>query len=62
MQIWELETERLCLRQWKESDFPLFAALNADPVVMEHFPKQLQPAESDAIAMCMWRFYENCVF
>ena len=33
----ELRTERLLLRRWRESDLDPFAALNADPVVMEHF-------------------------
>ncbi|MFL6155236.1 MAG: GNAT family N-acetyltransferase [Marmoricola sp.] len=44
-----LRTERLDLRQWRESDREPFAALNADPVVMEHFPKLLTRAESDAM-------------
>lgn len=42
-----LTTERLRLRAWKESDLPAFAALNADPRVMEHFPTLLARAESD---------------
>ena len=33
----ELETERLRLRAWRPEDREPFAALNADPVVMEHF-------------------------
>jgi ribosomal-protein-alanine N-acetyltransferase len=41
-------TERLLLRQWRDEDRTPFAALNADPVVMEHFPARLTPAESDA--------------
>lgn len=45
-----LETERLLLRHWKKSDLPLFAALNADPRVMEHFPKALSKQESDELA------------
>jgi ribosomal-protein-alanine N-acetyltransferase len=44
----ELRTERLVLRGWRESDREPFAALNADPVVMEHFPATLTRAESDA--------------
>ena len=43
----ELRTERLVLRGWRESDRGPFAALNADPVVMEHFPATLTRAESD---------------
>ena len=34
-----LRTERLVLRPWRDSDRTPFAALNADPKVMEHFPK-----------------------
>ncbi len=34
----ELETPRLLLRQWQPSDLEPFAKLNADPMVMEHFP------------------------
>ena len=44
-----LETERLILRPWREEDRAPFAALNVDPRVMEHFPKILDRAESDAI-------------
>lgn len=41
-------TERLLLRRWREEDREAFAALNADPAVMEHFPAPLSRAESDA--------------
>jgi RimJ/RimL family protein N-acetyltransferase len=44
----ELRTERLLLRRWRESDWEPFAALNADPVVMRHFPSALSRQESDA--------------
>jgi RimJ/RimL family protein N-acetyltransferase len=44
----ELRTARLLLRPWKEADREPFAALNADPVVMEHFPSTLTREESDA--------------
>lgn len=43
-----IETERLVLRPWRDADREPFAALNADPVVMEHFPAPLSRAESDA--------------
>ena len=43
-----LRTERLALRQWRDDDLGPFAALNADPEVMEHFPATLSRAESDA--------------
>lgn len=43
----ELTTSRLLLRQWRDSDREPWAALGADPVVMEHFPKLLTREESD---------------
>jgi ribosomal-protein-alanine N-acetyltransferase len=43
-----METERLRLRAWRDEDRAPFAALNADPVVMEHFPGVLSREESDA--------------
>lgn len=45
----QLETERLLLRHWRDEDRAAFAALNADPVVMEHFPATLTRARSDAM-------------
>ncbi|MDP9397653.1 MAG: GNAT family N-acetyltransferase [Actinomycetota bacterium] len=44
-----LRTERLLLRGWTEADRAPFAELNADPVVMAHFPVTLTRAESDAL-------------
>ncbi|MEZ4814648.1 MAG: GNAT family N-acetyltransferase [Bdellovibrionota bacterium] len=41
-----LETERLVLRRWKEADLEPFFKLNADPKVMEYFPKLLSREES----------------
>jgi len=38
------------LRAWRDEDLAPFAALNADPAVMEHFPATLSRAESDAAA------------
>ena len=43
----EIRTERLLLRRWRDADREPFAALNASPVVMEHFPAPLTRAESD---------------
>ena len=42
-----LETERLLLREWWESDKAPYAALNADPAVMEHFPSTLTREQSN---------------
>jgi RimJ/RimL family protein N-acetyltransferase len=44
----DLVTPRLRLRRWRAEDREPFAALNADPEVMEHFPSVLSRAESDA--------------
>lgn len=40
---------RILLRPWQESDRAPFAALNADPEVMRHFPSPLSRTESDAV-------------
>jgi RimJ/RimL family protein N-acetyltransferase len=45
-----LTTPRLLLRPWREDDLAPFAALNADPEVMRHFPALLTREESDAMA------------
>lgn len=45
-----LKTKRLVLRPWKEEDLVPFAALNADPRVMEYFPSTLSRKESDDLA------------
>jgi ribosomal-protein-alanine N-acetyltransferase len=44
-----LETSRLRLRRWRPEDRAPFAAMNADPEVMEHFPARLTRAESDSL-------------
>lgn len=41
-----IETDRLVLRDWHDDDVEPFAALNADPVVMEHFPSTLDAQQS----------------
>lgn len=45
----DLQTDRLCLRRWYPSDRAPFAALNADPRVMEYFPGAMSREESDAL-------------
>jgi ribosomal-protein-alanine N-acetyltransferase len=42
-----LLTDRLVLRGWSDADKAPYAALNADPEVMEHFPSTLSAAQSD---------------
>ncbi len=41
---------KVTLRQWQDSDFAPFAALNADPEVMRYFPSLLTCEASDAMA------------
>ncbi|SCL29045.1 Protein N-acetyltransferase, RimJ/RimL family [Micromonospora rhizosphaerae] len=44
-----LRTGRLILRRWQHGDREPFAAMNADPEVMEHFPATMTRDESDAL-------------
>ena len=41
-----IETPRLIIRPWKDSDLPEFAKMNQDPEVMEFFPSMLTLKES----------------
>jgi RimJ/RimL family protein N-acetyltransferase len=45
----EIRTERLLLRRWRAADREPFAAMNADPVVMEHFPALMSREQSDGL-------------
>ena len=54
-----IETERLILRQWQESDLPAFAEMNADPIVMRYFPRLLTRGESDDFARRMHRLIKD---
>jgi RimJ/RimL family protein N-acetyltransferase len=40
---------RVLLRRWRDEDRAPFAALNADPQVMQFFPRPLERVESDAL-------------
>ncbi|HXP88103.1 MAG TPA: GNAT family N-acetyltransferase [Bryobacteraceae bacterium] len=55
----DLTTPRLRLRRWRPEDREPFAALNADPEVMEHFPSVLSLAESDALVDRIEAHFEN---
>ena len=50
IEIIHFDTARLRLRQWRASDRQPFAALNADPKVMEYFPSVLDRNASDSMA------------
>lgn len=45
-----LETSRLTLRRWRDSDRVPFAVINADPRVMKFFPSSLSVEESNRLA------------
>ena len=44
-----LRGPRVLLRSWRDADHAPFAALNADPAVMEHFPATQTAEQSDAL-------------
>lgn len=46
-----LRSGRVLLRGWRAEDHEPFAAMNADPRVMEHFPAPLTRAQSDAFVL-----------
>jgi RimJ/RimL family protein N-acetyltransferase len=46
--VTELRTDRLLLRHWREEDRDPWAAMNADPEVMRHFPSTQTREETDA--------------
>lgn len=48
--IHTLQTERLILRCWEQTDLKPFAALNADKEVMQFFPETLTEDQSNAMA------------
>lgn len=54
-----IETPRLILRRWVESDLEPFAAMNADPRVMEYYPATLSRAESDEVAGRIRRHFDE---
>jgi len=58
----ELGTPRLRLRRWRETDREPFAALNADPLVMEHFPRPLTRDESDGLIEQIELGFDRCGF
>lgn len=46
--MFELTTERLALRGWRDTDLAPWAAMNADPEVREYFPEVLTREQSEA--------------
>jgi ribosomal-protein-alanine N-acetyltransferase len=58
----QLRTPRLLLRRWRPADRAPFAALNADPQVMEHFPRPLAKDESDELIEQIEAGFGQCGF
>lgn len=55
----ELESPRLWPRRWHPEDLEPFAALNADPEVMEHFPSTLSREETAAAVGRIEKHFES---
>ncbi len=58
----KIETDRLILRQWQDSDVEPFAALNADPDVMKFFPKLMALEETTAMVERIKARYDSDTF
>lgn len=54
-----INTERLLLRMWKDTDLEPFAELNADERVCEFLPNILSKNESDALARRIHNHFET---
>lgn len=54
-----IRTKRLIIRPWKEEDFDSFARFNADPRVMEFFPRVLTQEESNLLAKRICKAIED---
>ncbi len=62
MPVVELHTERLILREWRDTDQEPFTKLNADPEVMRYMPKLLSREESDEFAQRIQDHFDRHVF
>lgn len=47
--MYTIETARLGLRNWLDTDLPKFAGMTSDPRVMEYFPKLLSASETEEL-------------
>ncbi|XKH49899.1 GNAT family N-acetyltransferase [Chryseomicrobium palamuruense] len=57
-----IETPRLKLRDWKDTDLEPFRQLNADEEVMRFFPRTLSKEESDAFCQAIIAEIKECGF
>ena len=55
----KLATSRLALREWRKSDLAPFAAMNADPLVMEFYPQTMTSEESNALVERVQRHFRK---
>jgi RimJ/RimL family protein N-acetyltransferase len=55
----EMQTARLLMRRWRESDRAPYAAMNADPEVMRYFPAVMDRATSDASVDRIERLFDE---
>lgn len=53
-----IRTDRFLLRRFAPEDVPAFAAMNLDPVVMEHFPALLSGEETAALVGRLERHWD----
>lgn len=55
-----METHEVILRQWRDSDLDMYAAMNADPEVMRYFPNLMSRQEAaDSFARMRTGIEEN---
>lgn len=57
-----IETSRLILRDWKDSDLEPFCQLNADEQVMKYFPKTLSEKETNELYEVIVSEFLDCGF
>ena len=62
MDAQKILTDRLLLRAWVPEDREPFAAMNADPEVMEYFPSTLDRSESDELVDSIMTGFEGSGF
>ena len=55
----EIRTARLLLRGWRDEDLAPFAAMNADPRVVEHLSKALTRGETEAFVGWIGESWES---
>lgn len=53
------QSQRLAFRNWSLNDLDEFAAMNADPEVMQHFPNTLSREESKAMIERLIAHFQN---